>query len=490
MRPVPHVIVCGAGLTGLTTAWHLRQAGIDVTLVEATDDVGGVMRSTRRDGYLVEHGPNSCMLTAPLAALVDALELTPLLRVAAPQAQRRYIVRDGRPLVVPASPPAMLRSPLFGTMAKLRVLAEPFISRRTTSTDESVASFVRRRLGSEPLSWAVDPFVSGVYAGDPEQLSVRHAFPRLAALEREHGSLIRGMLAAARSRRGAGAMSGPASARATMVSFADGMATLPRSLADSVGHANILRRTGVVAISSPVRDRAQVVVEHDGARLTLTADAVISTLPLHALSQLDLGRAAHAAVARLATVPYPPVSSLALGFRRADVSHALDGFGVLVPSAERKRILGVLFSSTLFEHRAPDDSVLLTCFMGGARQPEIGRMGTAELLTLVQPELASILGVTGAPTFVQHTVWPHAIPQYNLGHDEVSSAADAVEAAVPGLIVDGQFRRGVSVGDCIAAGALIATRAAAIARLAISARGAATEAHRASQTPVAPAAVA
>lgn len=489
MRPAPHVIVCGAGLTGLTTAWHLRRAGIHVTVVEANDTVGGVIQSTQRDGYLVEHGPNSCMLTDPLAALVDALELAPLLRVAAPQAQRRYIVRDGHALAVPSSPPAMLRSPLFSASAKLRVLAEPFIGRRTTTGDESVASFVRRRLGTEPLTWAVDPFVSGVYAGDPEQLSVRHAFPRLAALEREHGSLIRGMIASARKSRIARGQPGFTRAHATMVSFADGMGSLPRALADSLGHANILRRTRVLAIAHD-RGRSQVTVEHDGVRLTRSADAVISTLPLHALATIDIGPSAHAGVARLAAVPYPPVSSLALGFLRADVAHALDGFGMLVPSAERKRLLGVLFSSTLFEDRAPRDFVLLTCFLGGVRQPDVGRMETSALLELVRPELAAMLGVTGAPTFVQHTVWPQAIPQYNLGHDEVSRAADAVEAAVPGLLVDGQFRRGVSVGDCIAAGALIAARAMETAHRMIATRGTDGDEHDADHTSIAPAAVA
>ncbi len=489
MRLVPHVIICGAGLTGLTTAWHLRRAGIDVTVVEATDSVGGVMQSTQRDGYLVEHGPNSCMLTTPLAALVDALELTPLLRVAAPQAQRRYIVRDGRALAVPTSPPAMLRSPLFSVSAKRRVLLEPFIGRRTTSGDESVASFVRRRLGTEPLTWAVDPCVSGVYAGDPERLSVRHAFPRLAAFEREHGSLIRGMIASARKSRLARFEPGYTSARATMVSFVDGMGALPRALADFLGHANILVRTRVIAIAHD-RDRSHVTVEHDGARMTLSADAVISTLPLHALATVDIGHSAHAGLARLAAVPYPPVASLALGFRRVDIAHALDGFGILVPSAERKRILGVLFSSTLFEHRAPARFALLTCFLGGLRQPDNGRMETSALLALVLPELKALLGVTGAPTFVQHTVWPHAIPQYNLGHDDVSRAADAVEAAVPGLLVDGQFRRGVSVGDCIAAGALIATRATELARHMNATRGTDGDGQSADRNPIAPAAVA
>jgi protoporphyrinogen/coproporphyrinogen III oxidase len=488
MTAVPHVIVCGAGLTGLTTAWHLRQRGIDVTVLESGDIVGGVVGSTKREGYLVEHGPNSCMLTPELAAMVDSLGLTPLLRHAAPQAQRRYIVRGGRALAVPMSPFAMMRSPLFSPGAKLRMLAEPFIARRIASDDESVASFVRRRLGDEPLTWAVDPFVSGVYAGDPELLSVRHAFPRLSALERDHGSLLRGAIAGAKTRRTTPADSRVGSSRTAIVSFMDGMATLPLALADDIGAANIFRRTRVVAVDHE-HDGPMVIVERDDVQRVIRADAVVSTVPLHALSQIALGPAAAAPLTQLATVVYPPVVSLALGFRRSDVGHALDGFGCLIPSAEQRHTLGVLFSSTLFDGRAPDGYVLLTCFLGGTRQPLLGALSTTELLELVQPELASLLGVTGAPKFVQHTVWPHAIPQYNRGHDMASQAAAAVESAVPGLIVDGQFRRGVSVGDCIAAGATIAARADDMARRNTE-RSPGGRARDAVNTPVAPAAVA
>jgi len=275
----PRVIVCGAGLTGLTTAWHLRRLGADVQIIEASEAVGGVMQSASIDGYLVEHGPNSCMLTNELAQLVEALALTPLLRPAAPGAQRRFIVRNGKPIVVPSSPMAMLQSPLFSVAGKLRVLAEPFVARRTAGGDESVAAFVRRRLGTEPLTWAVDPFVSGVYAGDPEQLSVRHAFPRLAALEREHGSLLRGMIAGARRSRVARGQPGITSPRTTMVSFADGMGTLPIALADDIGHARIMRHTRVVGIEQ-VGAMTELTVERDGERHTLQADVVISTLPL------------------------------------------------------------------------------------------------------------------------------------------------------------------------------------------------------------------
>ncbi len=464
MSAAPHVIVCGAGVTGLTTAWHLRQAGADVTLVEATDDVGGVMQTSRRDGYLVEHGPNSCMLTSELSALIDAIGLTAAVRPAAPQAQRRFIVRDGHPLAVPMSPLAMLRSPLFSFGAKLRVLREPFISPRTDAADESVAAFVQRRLGVEPLAYAVDPFVSGVYAGDPARLSVAHAFPRLAALERTHGSLVRGMIAGARLARRGRRRAGGAPARPSIISFLDGMGTLPLTLAASLGSGNILRRARVTAIESGNGGTSLVTVERDAERFTLPADVVVSTLPMHTLAAVRLPGETAAAIAQLTSLPYPPVISLALGFRRADVAHALDGFGCLIPSVEQRTTLGVLFSSTLFANRAPEGHVLLTCFLGGTRRPELASASTESLLGIVLPELAALLGVHGVPTLVQRTTWPHAIPQYNLGHDAHGRAADAIEAIVPGLIVDGQFRRGVSVGDCVAAGERIARRALSLAQ--------------------------
>jgi protoporphyrinogen/coproporphyrinogen III oxidase len=456
----PKVIVCGAGLTGLTTAWELVRRGYDVTVLEAEGSVGGVVRTTQRDGYLVEHGPNSCMLTSELAHLIDALDLTKSLRQAAPHAQRRFIVRNGQPIVVPTSPPAMLRSRLFTLRAKLRILAEPFVSRRTISDDESVGAFVRRRLGAEPLTWAVDPFVSGVYAGDPEQLSVRHAFPRLASLEREHGSLLRGAIAMGKRNRLAAA-DAPTSSGAKMISFARGLQMLPDAIARDLGAPRLSLNTRVVAIQR-TDDRVNVDVVRNGATARLTADIVVSTLTLHALQQIHLARATAAALAQLASVPYPAVASLALGFRRDSVAHALDGFGCLIPSAEQRSTLGVLFSSTLFENRAPDGHVLLTCFLGGVKHPELGNADTSTLLSRVLPELAALLGVRGAPSFVQHTRWPHAIPQFNVGYDANIDAAQTVESAIPGLIVDGQFRRGVSVGDCIGAGAVIAERVAAL----------------------------
>ncbi len=459
--PDSRVIVCGAGLTGLTTAWHLRQRGVQVTVLESGEGVGGVVQSTARDGFLVEHGANTCTLTDEIEQLVSALDLTAAVRIAAPLAQRRFIVRNGALRAVPGSPLALLRSPLLSATAKLRLLAEPFIGRREGDADESVAAFVRRRLGSEPLTWAVDPFVSGVYAGDPERLSVKHAFPRLAALEREHGSLARGAIALARRARSSRQQTGVPARRHTMVSFAEGMSTLPRRLAAALGPGTIRLGTQVRAIARE-DDGCTVTISRNGVTETLRASTVVSTLPLHALSHVGLPAVTSTAVARLSAVAYPAVASLALGFRRADVQHPLDGFGCLIPSVEARRTLGILFSSTLFEGRAPADQVLLTCFTGGTRHPDLGTASTRSLREVIVPEVQALLGISAAPTFVHHTSWAQAIPQFDTGYDAVLAAVDTIEGLIPGFIVDGQFRRGVSVGDCIAAGATIATRAVAM----------------------------
>ena len=260
----PVVAVVGGGITGLVAAYLLQRRGVHVTLFEAGDQVGGAIRTTRTDGFLAEHGPGA-FLTSPLAdGLVEAVGLGPAVVEASPSANRRYVVRDGALVPFPVRPLAMLATPLLSPQAKVRVLMEPLVLSQATAEDESVASFVRRRLGPEVLDYAVDPFVSAIFAGDPEQLSVRHAFPRVAELEAQHGSLSRGLMAS-RWRRPTPAGSGiPAEfasashARARLVSFADGMQSLPEALGAALGSA--------VQCRCPVR-----LLHRQGARWVLEA---------------------------------------------------------------------------------------------------------------------------------------------------------------------------------------------------------------------------
>ncbi|WP_373060398.1 protoporphyrinogen oxidase [Gemmatimonas sp.] len=465
------VAVVGAGITGLVAAYELRRRGVNVTLYEASGYAGGAIRTSHIDGFLAEHGPNSFVTSAPVEALLTQLDLQDDVVEANSQANRRYVLRDGTLQSFPMTPLAMLGTRLFSLKAKLRVLLEPLVRRRTTDADESIASFVRRRLGHEVLDYAVDPFISGIFAGDTEALSMMHAFPRVFDLERKHGSLSAGLmatrgrmpLAPAKASDGSEASDAdltPAAepTRARLISFVDGMQTLTDALEASL--------SGTLRLGCPVRllhrDEGRWVVEsgQEGLSRTRTVDAVVMATPAHVLAAMELPAGLRKHAALVERVEYPPMSVLTLGFERADVSHALDGFGMLIPSKEKRSILGALFSSSLFPSRAPDGTVSITCFVGGARMPDRAREDTDLLVERVLIDLRQLLGVRGEPIFAKHVYWPRAIPQYTVGYQAVKDAADETELNNPGLYLAGNYRNGVSVGDCMASGQQIAGRVA------------------------------
>ncbi|PEN14033.1 protoporphyrinogen oxidase [Longibacter salinarum] len=437
--------IIGAGISGLTAAYHLKQAGIPVTVLEATSATGGMIRSESIDGYLVEHGPNSLRDTNDLLPeIIRDLNLTEEIVEASASARKRYVVKHGKPEPLPSSPLSFLTTSLLSTRGKLRLLMEPFVRSGNAQENETVASFVRRRLGREILDYAVDPFVGGIFAGDPADLSVAHAFSRLHQMEKEHGSLFRGLIHAFRNRSDGGNRS------RSIYSFRNGLETLPRALTQALGdcvHVN----TPVTSLRLDDRRWHVATREPDGATEMRFFDAVISTIPLHRLPGIDL--TSEIDLAPLERVPYPPVSVLAMGFDRSDIDHPLDGFGMLVPKVEDDySLLGCLFSSTLFPNRAPEGQVLLTTFAGGARHPKLGMEETAELRSTVLQDLDELLGIRGAPSFTRHIQWQRAIPQYTLQHGHVKAVLDRLETRHPGLHFAGNYRSGISVGDAMQSG--------------------------------------
>lgn len=465
------VVVIGAGITGLVAAYELKRRGVTVTVFEAGPRAGGSIGTSLADGFLAEHGPNSFVSSAPVEELLGRLGLQDEVVEANPDANRRYIMRGGRLVAFPMSPLALLTTPLLSFRAKLRVLLEPLVRGGAVGADESVASFVRRRLGKEVLDYAVNPFIAAIFAGDPERLSMAHAFPRVYDLERAHGSLSKGLVRSRRAARNAtrdgeadtgGASSESVSAEsagARLISFRDGLQVLTDTLADALG--------GTLKLSTPVRllhrGESRWVVETgpDGAVRARAVDAIVLATPAHAVAAMELPASIRRDALPIEQVEYPPVSSLTLGFRREDIAHTLDAFGVLVPEVEQRTVLGILFSSTLFPDRAPDGHVAITVFVGGARQPELARLQTDELVRLVRTDLRDMLGVRGEPVFAKHVYWSRGIPQYSVGYGAVKDAADATEAANPGLYLTGNYRHGVSVGDCIASGQQAAEKVAA-----------------------------
>jgi protoporphyrinogen/coproporphyrinogen III oxidase len=437
------VAVIGGGVTGLAAAYRLRTLGFDPTLFEAAPQVGGVARTERRDGFLAEAGPNSLTTPKPaVAALLTELGLGDRLIEASPAAQNRYIVRDGRMTALPSSPGQLLSSPVLSLPAKLALLKEPFVAPSDPDADESVADFVCRRLGRETLDYIADPFVGGIYAGDPEALSIRHALPRVHAMEQEHGSLAVAALARVRAHRRA--TSG--SSRNRIVSFPGGMGELTDALIERLG--------GCICTGSPV-----LRVGRRGWLWTVATprgesrfEAVAFAGPAYALDEIAFDWEEGARLREVAAIPYAPVAVVVLGFARGAVAHPLDGFGVLVPAIERRRVLGVLFSSSLFSGRAPDHHVTLTTFVGGTRQPELIDLTPAALVTLVCDELTQLVGAFGEPAFQHVVVWRRAIPQYVVGYGRWLDLLAQVEAATPGLALAGNYREGVSLGEALASG--------------------------------------
>lgn len=444
----PRVAVLGAGITGLTTAWHLQRAGFAPTVFEKSPRVGGAIGTTTSDGWLTELGPNSLLETSSVvASLVDQLGLSDRRCYATAAAKKRYIVRNGRLVAMPMSPVGFVGTKLFSWRAKLGVMGEPWRRRGGVDHEESVADFVVRRLGREFLDYAINPFVGGVYAGDPARLSVRHAFPKLYALEQEHGSLIRGAL---KRRNSSG---GP---KGRIFSFKNGLGELPHALAHSLGDAVHLR-AGVKAVRRTAHGW-EIACESGGFLQTGEFVAVVCALPADALAALGIEGVPEACrLAMLREIDHPPVASVFTGYRRDQVQHPLDGFGMLVPQVECRSILGTLFSSTMFPDRAPQGHVGLTSFVGGARQPELVGSDESKLVQIVQAELSKLVGVRGVPAFTRVKIWPRAIPQYALGYQRYNDAINAVESSAPGLFVGGNCRDGISLTNCIESGQRLAT---------------------------------
>jgi oxygen-dependent protoporphyrinogen oxidase len=446
------VVVAGAGISGLACAHQLHSAGRSVLVADKAESAGGVIRSVREDGYLIEVGPNSTLQTkASLGELISSAGVFDRLVPASESARNRYIVRGGELRALPMSPPALFSTRLFSPGARLRVFREPFIG-RGTEKDEAVSGFFRRRFGPEIADYAVDPFVSGVYAGDPDRLGVRSAFPMLADFESGSGSVIKGAIRAAKERK----RSGEKRQKPVMISFDEGMQTLTDALAAKLGEGLRLG-TEVVSLGGEDDGSWRVRLRSAQGDTDVLCDNVVVATPADVTADF-IGALDHECAAGLRQVAYAPVASVYLGFDRGAVAHPLDGLGFLVPSKERRNVLGTIFSSSLFPGRAPDGSVALTVFAGGVRRPDVVGMGDGELVAMVLAELSELLGTSGEPAFTKISRWQRAIPQYNIGHFAVVDHVRALEERHKGLYFCTNFAGGISVGDCVETAAATANR--------------------------------
>jgi oxygen-dependent protoporphyrinogen oxidase len=436
------VAVIGGGLAGLAAGASLRGLGMEACVFERDSEPGGMARSERHGGWLVESGP--CMASEPDPAvrkLLDDAGVGELTVRADAVATNRYIVHDGVPVPVPHSLSEFTSSPLLSLAGRLRLVKERFIPARREVTDESVDSFARRRFGDEVAERMFDPLVACTSAGDPCVLLARYAFPQTVGHEQRSGSGLQGNLRARMEAR----RHAKGKPRAAW-SCADGMQVVARQLAGRAGEV----RTGTRVDSVSARDgKLQVVANGADAE---PFDAVIFAVPAPAISRIAIDLPEAERLAQVGTIPHVSIAAVSLGFRREDVTHPLAGARLLVPSVERLSLLSAAFPSSLFADRAPSEHVLITAYIGGARRPEVIDWPDADLLSLVQQELAALLGIRGAAVLQRVTRWRDALPQAVAGHARRLAAADIVEATAGAVAFTGAWRDGLSVVEVLLGG--------------------------------------
>ena len=438
------IVIIGAGISGLTAAFFLKENGAEVTVLEASSQAGGTMRSEKINGYLVEYGPNSGLETTPyIRELVNKLNLSSEFIYASEKATKRYILKNNELLPLPLSPKEFFGTSLFSTKAKLRLLAEPFVSPSSDGYYQSIAEFVERRLGKEFLTYAIDPFISGVYAGDPRKLSVKSAFPKLYALEEKYGGLIKGLIKGAKERKKRAETSKQS---AKMFSFVNGLQTLPTAIAENLGETVVFNAK--VNRVEKAGEKYLVKFNRNDAENEIVADIVISAVPAYVASEIFENIDENLS-AKLRDVFYPKVMVLYLGYKTEQIKRALDGFGFLIPGVEKKNFLGAIWSSVIFPNRAPEGKSSFTLFIGGAKNQNRDWENPEKIIDEVLPQFSEIMKIDGSPDFITYKLWNKAIPQYNKGYVEIENYCQKFETENKGMFLTGNFRRGISVGDCI-----------------------------------------
>ncbi len=436
------VIVIGGGISGLACAYRLQQLGINVTVFESAGHSGGVIDTDSPGGFLFESGPQSFQGTPQVLALVRELGLEPDLQVADSKAPR-YIVRGKQLRRLPMSPSALLTSSFLGPRSRWKLISEAIGSTNSPPEDESIAAFVRRKFGSEILDYLVAPFVSGVYAGDPEQLSLRASFPSMEQWEREYGSVVRGAI---KSRP----ESQEKPTRPALCSFRQGVAELPRALAAKIGDAfhSATAASSICRVTSQTGTLFDVQRTHQQTDQPDSAAAVVVATPAYVSSQL-LRPISQSATQALLAIAYAPVAVVANAYKRDQINDPLFGFGFLVPRKEGIRTLGTVWNSSLFPGRGPEGTAVMTSFIGGATDLEIIKHSERDISKIVEQDNAALLGIHGAPLSTKVWVYPRAIPQYNLGHAQIVNTIRSCETENPGIFFAGNYLDGPSLGNCV-----------------------------------------
>jgi len=448
------VVVVGGGISGLTAAWHLKKAGLDVALIEAADKVGGCTKTERRDGFLLEKGPFNVIVRSSafedlIAGVADRVNVV----TASSDARARYIYRGGRLVQVPTNPISLLTTPLLSFGARLRLMRGLLWSGRASAEEETMEQVATRRFGRQVSDNMVSAVIAGIFAGDIRKLSLRACFPTIGRADREARSMIgygltapfrsRGRKKPKRKRRWRG-----------LVSIDGGLGAMMDALAEPLGDGLITN-----AKTTALRhENGAYAVDYDGPGGTETTRArrVVLSPPVQEASRLVAPLVPEAAE-EMDAVESASLVVLNLGFRSADVGHPMRGYGFLVPHTETAfPLLGVLWADSIFPHHAPEGHRLMRVFVGGARQPELVGRSNDELLALSMENLRSLLQITGDPVLVDVCRYERAIPQYQRGHLERCERIRSAIATRPGLHLAGNYMGGVSLNDCVRSATTVA----------------------------------
>jgi protoporphyrinogen/coproporphyrinogen III oxidase len=445
------VVVLGAGLTGMTTAFHLGERGLDLVVIDQSDRVGGVIKSVAQDGFLYEEGPNSGVIgNAEVIHLFEALQGECELEMADDFVKRRYVLKNGVWQPLPGGLKAAVTTPLFSLKDKFRILLEPFRP-AGKNPHETLAGLVRRRMGDSFLNYAIDPFIIGVYAGDPGRLVPKYALPKLYNLEQEYGSFIGGSI------RKQFKSKAEADKKVTrgVFSVKGGISSLIEAMERKIGEEHIILNIGQLGVT-PVEDHFVVSFQDKlGKMVTIETKKVISTLGAHQLGQV-IPFVESKLLAKISALHYTRVLEIILGFKSWQ-GMKLDAFGGLIPFVEQRELLGVLFMSSLFRERAPEGGALFSIFMGGVRRQDLVDLSDEEVKLIVQKEFANLMVLNEfQPDLFKIIRHQHAIPQYEADSGERFAAIEKIEQLYPGLIVGGNLRDGIGMADRILQGKRLA----------------------------------
>ncbi len=460
---MPRIIIVGAGISGLCTAHYLvknfsaagREA--EILIFEKDPVPGGKMRTIRQDGFNMEWGPNGFLTNKPHSLeLVKELGIEGRLARSSDLARKRFIFSGGRLHRLPESPKAFFTSNLLSLGGRLRILREPFSAGPPSGVDESLGDFARRRLGQEALEKLLDPMVTGIYAGDPDRMSLRSCFPLIYDLERKYGGLVKGMISLKKERARQGVKSemsaGPGG---VLMSFDIGVQALVDVLSAKLSEG---LQTGVSVDAVRRRDgRFLLSLTEDGVRGEIDTDILVLTVPAFeaasALAPLDAKL-----TEALSAIPYSAVSVVALGYDKGTLENPLDGFGFLIPRGEKRKILGALWDSSVFPNRAPEGKALIRAIVGGVRNPELAALPKEEIVRMTRSEFAETMGVRAEPVLSRVFFHERGIPQYLVGHGKILDRIDARLAASPGLYLNNNAYRGIALNDCVLQSRLTAER--------------------------------